>query len=129
MKSRFTPRRLESTLYALLAGIILLLPGHKGLEAQQATAAKVSTGFVSAKDGVHLYYAKVGSGPKTVIMPGRLFAFRDFQRLANGRTLIFYAMRNRGLLDAVPDKSRIGLQYDVDDLESVRAHFGVEKPD
>ena len=110
-------------LSALVAGIVLLIPGHK------ATAAKVSTGFVTAKDGVRLYYAKVGSGAKTVIAPGRLFLFRDFQRLAKGRTIIFYDMRNRGLSDPVADKSRIGLQYDVDDLESVRAHFGVDKPD
>jgi len=123
MKSRLMTYRPKIILSALVAGIVLLIPGHK------ATAAKVSTGFVTAKDGVRLYYAKVGSGAKTVIAPGRLFLFRDFQRLAKGCTIIFYDMRNRGLSDPVADKSRIGLQYDVDDLESVRAHFGVDKPD
>src|SRR5215469_18035315 len=123
MGSRLMTHRLKINLCALLAGIVFLFP-------ERTTAAEASTGYVTAKDGVRLHYAKVGSGLKTVIIvPGRLFAFRDFQRLANGRTLIFYDMRNRGLSDAVADKSRIGLQFDVDDLESVRAHFGVEKPD
>src|SRR5262249_9601572 len=90
MRSCLMTHRLKISLCALLAGMVLFLPAHQCLEAQQRAAAKVSTGYVTAKDGNRLYYAEVGSGPKTVIMPGRLFAFRDFQRLANGRTLIFY---------------------------------------
>lgn len=64
-----------------------------------------------------------------VIIPGHLFMFRDFQRLAAGRTLIFYDMRNRGHSEAVSDTSKISLQHDADDLEAVRAHFGIEKAD
>lgn len=83
-----------------------------------------------SRDGVRLYYTKIGSGSKNVtIVPGRLFTFRDFQRLARGRTLIFYDMRNRGRSEPVTDASKIGLQQDVDDLEAVRAHFGIDKPD
>jgi pimeloyl-ACP methyl ester carboxylesterase len=84
---------------------------------------------VTSSDGVRLYYAKVGTGSEVAILPGRLFTFPDFQRLAKGRTLIFYDMRNRGLSDAVIDISKISLQHDTDDLEAVRAHFGIEKPD
>ena len=105
------------------------LQEHKDLGAQPGMASAL-TGFLTSKDGVHLYYAKVGSGTKTVIIvPGRLFAFRDFHGLAKGRTLIFYDMRNRGRSDAVLDPSKIGLQHDADDLQVVRAHFGIEKPD
>src|SRR5215469_4535915 len=77
------------------------LQEHKDLGAQPGMASAL-TGLLTSKDGVHLYYAKVGSGTKTVIIvPGRLFAFRDFQGLAKGRTLIFCDMRNRGRSDAV----------------------------
>ena len=109
----------------LLWGAWFLFP----LQAQQPVPPKVETGYVTSIDGVRLFYAKVGSGSETAILPGRLFTFPDFQRLAEGRTLIFYDMRNRGLSDAITDVSKISLQLDTDDLEAVRAHFGIEKPD
>jgi pimeloyl-ACP methyl ester carboxylesterase len=112
-------------LLSLLLGAWLLLP----LYGQQSVPQKVESGFVTSSDGVRLYYEKVGSGSEIVILPGRLFTFPDFQRLAKGRTLIFYDMRSRGLSDAVTDVSKISLQHDIDDLEAVRAHFGIEKPD
>src|SRR5215469_16214751 len=105
------------------------LQEHKDLGAQPGMASAL-TGLLTSKDGVRLYYAKVGSGAKTVIIvPGRLFAFHDFQALAKARTVIFYDMRNRGHSDTVSDASKISLQHDADDLEAVRAHFGIEKPD
>jgi pimeloyl-ACP methyl ester carboxylesterase len=95
-----------------------------------AAAQKLQTGYVATPDGVRLYYAKVGNGRQTVIIPGRLFLLPDFLRLtARGRTLIFYDMRNRGLSDTVADPARIGIQNDVEDLEAVRSHFHAEKPD
>jgi proline iminopeptidase len=112
-------------LFSLLLGAWLLLP----LPGQQSLPPKVESGFVTSSDGIRLYYAKVGSGSEIVILPGRQFMFPDFQRLVKGRTLIFYDMRNRGLSDAVIDASKISLQHDIDDLEAVRAHFGIEKPD
>jgi pimeloyl-ACP methyl ester carboxylesterase len=47
----------------------------------------------------------------------------------SGRTLIFYDMRNRGRSEAVTEVSKISLQHDIDDLDAVRGHFEVEKPD
>src|SRR5579864_1717496 len=80
-----------------------MAPGF-GLQADQA---RLETGFVTRSDGARLYYTKVGNGPRRVILPGRLFLLPDFLRLARGRTLIFYDMRNRGLSDAVDDMSKI----------------------
>ena len=111
--------------FFLAVGCVLPLPPR----GQQSVPPKVETGYVTSSDGVRLYYAKVGSGSEIAILPGRLFTFPDFQRLAKGRTLIFYDMRNRGLSDAVIDISKISLQHDTDDLEAIRAHFGIEKPD
>jgi len=113
------------------SGVFLLLLGGWFLfllHGQQYVPPKVETGYVASIDGVRLFYTKVGSGSKIAIVPGRLFMLPDFQRLAKGRTIIFYDMRNRGLSDAVVI-SKISLQHDTDDLEAVRAHFGVEKPD
>ena len=123
----------EEFLTALAATLSLACgpsPWHTSLQEQQPTVTEAKTGYLTSNDGVRLYYAKVGSDSKAVIIiPGRLFAYRDFQRLAKGRTLIFYDMRNRGRSDEVKDVSKISLQRDADDLEAVRQHFGIAKPD
>jgi pimeloyl-ACP methyl ester carboxylesterase len=115
-----------------VAGVWRALPTAAGLlfgvsTICNAQGQKTETGYMTSLDGVRLYYAKVGNGSDTVIVPGRLFMFRDFQQLAKGRTLIFYDMRNRGLSDLVADTSKISLQRDADDLEAVREHFLVQK--
>jgi proline iminopeptidase len=93
----------------------------------QAGPGAVEEGHVTTRDGVRLYYQKAGSAARTVIQPGRLFAFTDFAWLGEHVTLISYDMRNRGRADLVVDESRIGFEQDVADLESVRRHFGVER--
>jgi proline iminopeptidase len=92
-----------------------------------AASAAVEDGYVTADDGVRLYYNKVGAAPKVVIQPGRLFAFEDFRWLGEHVTLISYDMRNRGRSDLVADDTKLTLEQDVDDLEAVRRHFGVER--
>jgi len=134
MKSRPSSdyRKARISMPFLASFLLLSSPGAlcpARLPAQHSRDLSVETGYIISKDGVRLFFAKVGSGSNTAIMPGRLFAFRDFQSLAKGRTLIFYDMRNRGRSDQITDASRISLQHDADDLEAVRAHFGIEKPD
>lgn len=92
-----------------------------------AAAAQVEEGRVRASDGTALFYQKAGSGPQTVIIPGGLFSFDGLRGLAEGRTVIFYDMRNRGRSDRVEEASRITIQADVEDMEAVRKHFGVKK--
>jgi pimeloyl-ACP methyl ester carboxylesterase len=88
-------------------------------------------GYVTTVDGIRLYFQKLGSGPKTVIIPNGLYLLDDFKRFAAGRTLIFYDLRNRGRSDAVTDGAKLkrGIHHDVDDLDAVRRHFGVSQPD
>lgn len=51
--------------------------------------------------GCRLYYEIVGDGPQTVLVPNGLYYRDDFGRLAQGRTLVFYDLRNRGFSDPV----------------------------
>jgi len=92
-----------------------------------AAGSGVETGYVTADDGVRLFYQKTGAGAQTVIVPYGFTLFKDFRVLAKGRTMIFYDMRDRGRSDEVRDAAKITIQKDVDDLEAVRKHFGVEK--
>src|SRR5262245_9163696 len=90
-------------------------------------AASPDTGYVSGPDGVKLYYERIGSGSRTLIIPGRLCRSRDLQPLARRHTVILYDMRNRGRSSSVSDGALLTIQKDVEDLEAVRRHFKVEK--
>lgn len=105
----------------LLAALPLLAAPAQALE------LAAEEGYLTTPDGVKLYYQKVGSGERVVILPGRLFVFDDFRRLGERHTVISYDMRNRGRSDFVVDGSKITIEADVADLEAVRRHFGVEK--
>lgn len=85
------------------------------------------TGWIAGADGVRLYYEKIGSGPRTLIVPGRLFLARDLAPLGEHHTVILYDMRNRGRSSRVEDGALLTIQKDVEDLEAVRRHFKVER--
>jgi len=98
---------------------------------QSATASSETDsyeGFVVTPDRVRLYFHKIGAGKQIVLIPADLFLYPAFARLAAGRTLIFYDMRDRGRSDAVADPRHITIQDDVNDLETIRKHFGADKP-
>lgn len=91
------------------------------------SVAAPDTGWIAGPDGVRLYYEKVGHGPRTIIVPGRLFLARDLAPLGERHTLILYDMRNRGRSSRVEDGGLLTIQKDVEDLEAVRRHFRVER--
>lgn len=104
--------------------LILLAPFFANVMAQ---SQKVEEGYVTADDGARLFYRKTGKGRQAVVIPLGFMLFDDFKRLAPGRTLIFYDMRNRGRSDAVSDPQRVTIQDDVRDLEKIRRHFKLTK--
>ncbi len=88
-------------------------------------------GTITTKDGVRLFFRKVGNGPNAVLIPNGMYFFDDFKRYADSRMFIFYDVRNRGLSDPVSDKSKLarGIQQDVEDLDAVRRHFRINQVD
>ncbi len=84
-----------------------------------------TNGYITAEDGIRLFFQQVGSGPKVVI-PNGIYLLDDFKDLAAVRTLIAYDPRNRGRSDTTGDGS---IHRDVDDLETVRRHFEIERID
>ena len=83
--------------------------------------------YVTTADGVRLFVHKLGSGPQTVVIPNGFYLFDDFKHLAEGRSLVFLDLRNRGRSDAVSDSGKLkrGIHHNVDDLEAVRQHLGI----
>ncbi len=88
-------------------------------------------GFLTTEDGIRLFCQTLGDGTQTVIIPNGIYLYEDFKHLAEGRALIFYDLRNRGRSDSVSDSAKLkrGIHHDVDDLEAVRQHFGINQMD
>jgi pimeloyl-ACP methyl ester carboxylesterase len=113
-----------------LVAIVRAGDSLRGKDPEEPRKAKVEEGYVSTDDGTRLFYQKIGSGEKTVIIPGGLFLFDDFKQLAKNRTLIFYDMRGRGRSDAIPDDRKGGMVSifaDVKDVERIRQHFKINR--
>ena len=88
---------------------------------------RVARGYVTVDPGIRLFYRKVSDGGDPVIVPLGFYLYEDFKRLAKNRTLIFYDMRNRGRSSPIIDGNKISIQNDVEDLEKVRQHFGLNR--
>lgn len=90
----------------------------------------MSEGYVTADDGLRLFYKRVGEGPLALMLNGVPLA-DDFMALADGRSIVFFDNRGRGRSDAVRDRSQIerGIHHDVDDLDAIRRHFGASQVD
>jgi proline iminopeptidase len=118
-------RAMTGLLFAVPVSLALTLAAPAWAQTPDR-APRVEDGYITTPDGVRLYYQKVGTSPQVVMLPGRLFAFTDFEWLGEHFTLISYDMRNRGRSDLVADDSAIGFPQDVADIEAIRRHFGIE---
>ncbi len=84
-------------------------------------------GYVLLEEGLRLHYRTVGTGSDTVVIPAAAGLAADLESLAQGRRLIFYDQRGRGQSDLDPSESSIWSDYEVDDLETIRQHFGLDQ--
>lgn len=84
---------------------------------------------VRTVDGIELFARKLGSGNTAIIIPNAVSMSAPFERLASRHSVIFFDLRNRGRSDAVEDPALVarGVEHDVDDIETIRAHFGIER--
>ena len=81
--------------------------------------------------GVSLYETRVGSGPPVVVLHGGPGASHDylrpgFDRLAQGRTLVYYDQRGGGRSPVGRDVP-VGWQEHVADLDALREAWGLER--
>ncbi len=81
--------------------------------------------------GVSLFERRIGVGPPTVVLHGGPGAHHDyllpgFDRLASGRTLVYYDQRGGGR-SAVDRDVAVGWQEQVADLEALRGLWGLDR--
>src|SRR5690348_18425423 len=82
-------------------------------------------------NGVRLYTRHVGNGPSVVVLHGGPGAQHDYllpqyDRLAEGRTLLYYDQRGGGR-SPVPRDVAVGWREHVADLEALRDYWQLER--
>jgi proline iminopeptidase len=81
--------------------------------------------------GVRLFERRAGTGPEVVVLHGGPGAHHDyllpgFDRLAQGRTLVYYDQRGGGQ-SQVAREVPVGWREQVEDLEALRGLWGLER--
>ena len=108
-----------------------------GVPAVAATKAPAQ-GATFKTGGVTIWYEVRGSGPGTPLVianggPGfdhsYLLCGDVWDRLARGRKVVFYDQRGNGRSSALKDGQACGLAEQIDDLDALRAHLGLQKID
>src|SRR5262245_12145343 len=91
----------------------------------------VSESYVTTDDGLRLFVRRAGEGGNIVLFLNGVPLVEDFAPLAETHTIVFFDNRNRGRSDAVRERAQIerGIHHDIDDLETLRRHFGVAQVD
>lgn len=96
------------------------------LAACAAAQAPIEEGYVPVGDGVELYFRKYGAGAPDLIVTNHVAAAVPLSGLAEGRTVVFYDTRGRGLSTMVRDPEALGMEHEIADIGAVQDHLGGE---
>jgi pimeloyl-ACP methyl ester carboxylesterase len=90
----------------------------------------IRDGQVTAADGLGLYFRQLGDGPRLLVVPNGVPFLERLTGAAATHTIVAYDPRNRGQSGiATGPPSEKPLDDEVDDIDSVRQHFGAESID
>jgi len=84
-------------------------------------------------DGTSLYARAIGQGRPVIVLHGgpdfdHAYLLPEMDRLADGVRLIYYDQRGRGRSAGNVRPEDVTLASDLDDLDAVRRHFGLDAP-
>lgn len=115
-----------------MANVTLLGLGSL-LSAACLSDASPREGYVSAGDGIQLHYRVLGQGPDTIVVvhggpgAGMNTILPHARALEDNFTLVFYDQRGGGRSTLPDDTTLLHIQRFVEDLESVRRLFGLDR--
>lgn len=90
-------------------------------------------GYITAPDGVRLFYKIVGRGKETLVAvhggPANSLTsiLPDLEPLAKNRRAIYYDQRGGGRSDLTTDGAKLSITKHVEDLEAIRQFFKLDK--
>lgn len=87
-------------------------------------------GYVPVSNA-RLYYRAVGEGQPIIVLHGgpdldHHYLLPELDRLADSFRLIYYDQRGRGRSAERVKPTEVGIESEIEDLESVRHHFGLD---
>jgi len=96
--------------------------------AETATSGPLALGDHRAPvaPGIELFYRVVGEGPVTVVVPN-LSQSPEPGALAESLRLVLYDSRGRGRSTPWDESTEISVARDLEDLEALRRHLGLER--
>ena len=128
IKSNKNKRLLNSDLTGMKQIFLIFFTLTIFYQCSQHKPPEIEAGFIKTDDDIALYYEKVGTGTEVIIIPAGMYLADEFKKLHNNtRTIIFYDQRGRGHSSKIDDMNKIGIKYELSDLESVRNNFKLEE--
>jgi proline iminopeptidase len=76
--------------------------------------------------GAPIYFRRFGQGSRALVVPNAAWLAADFRDLVQDRSVVFYDPRGRGKSGPVADKAQITLESEIEDLDCVVRHCGLE---
>lgn len=122
--------RVVGTALMLLAVAML---GPRPARSQRAIPALRAGEHRVPVGGSFLYARTIEEGPPVIVLHGgpdfdHRYLLPDLDRLGDSYRLIYYDQRGRGHSAANVRPEEVSLTSELDDLERVREHFGIEAP-
>lgn len=123
-------RSLTLTVGWVCAMFVLWLAAAPMISGQQAGRPEAKEGRVPA-GSASLYAREVGRGQPAIVLHGgpdfdSAYLLPDLDRLADAYRLIYYDQRGRGKSADGVKPEEVSMATDLEDIERVRAHFGLE---
>ncbi len=85
-------------------------------------------GTLEVEPGIRIAYAIQGSDGPALVVPNGSWVAAPMRPLGVGRRIVSYDLRGRGRSSPVEDRSRLGVGFDVADLEALRRHLDLDRP-
>ena len=97
---------------------------------QTGPVGEIEQRTIPTPDGTSLCAYRLGNGDRTVMIPNAVHVLEHLAWLARDHTVIAWDLRNRGRSATVTDRELLhrGVHHDVEDMETVRAAYKVERP-
>jgi len=117
---------------AALVAALVMLPPPDSLRASQSKRTTIGQEGRIPAGRASLYSREIGRGRPIIVLHGGPdfdsgYLLPDLDRLAKNYRLIYYDQRGRGRSAEGVTPGDVTLQSDVEDLDTVRAHFHLQK--